>query len=166
MTRVQPIKTMWALALALSLPAVASATLRDLDGRVRQIEEFTGRGQWTVVMIWASDCMVCNAEAHRYVDFHTFHQDEDAGVLGISMDGQDGLADAQAFIQEHSVNFPNLIGEPEDVAAMYTRLTGRPWRGTPTFLIYGPDGELRAQQVGAVPTEVIVDFIARGGEQD
>lgn len=165
MTRAGPVGTIWALALMLLLPAVAAATLRDLDGRVRQLEEFTGHGQWTVVMIWASDCMICNAEAHRYVDFHTFHQDEDAKVLGISMDGQGGLADAKAFIQEHSVNFPNLIGEPEDVAAMYTRLTGLPWRGTPSFLIYGPQGELRAQQVGAVRTELIVEFIARSGEQ-
>lgn len=153
--------SVWAVCLALWLPSVAvGAGLQDLEGNPRSIDDYTGDGKWTVVMIWASDCMVCNAEAHQYVDFHTFHQDSDARVLGISMDGRAGLEDARAFIRRHNVNFPNLIGEPEDVAQLYTRLTGARWVGTPTFLIFDPNGELRAQRVGAVPQEMIAEFIA------
>jgi hypothetical protein len=42
----------------------------------------------------------------------------------------------------------------------YTSVTGRQWVGTPTFLVYDPEGTLRAQQAGAVPTELIEQFIA------
>ena len=70
-----------------------------------------------------------------------------------------GRADAEAFIRRHHVTFPNLIGEPEAVAELYGELTGRPWFGTPTFLIYDPGGELRVQQVGAVPVKLIEEYI-------
>jgi peroxiredoxin len=153
------------LLLALSLPAfAASSALRDFNGNARDIADFTGNGKWLVVMIWASDCQVCNAEAYKYVDFHTFHKDNDARMLGISMDGAAKKNAARAFIDRHNVNFPNLIGEPQDVAGLYTRLTGQPWRGTPTFLIYSPSGELRAQQVGAVPPHLIEQFIQKNSK--
>jgi len=43
----------------------------------------------------------------------------------------------------------------------YGMLTGASFRGTPTILIYDPDGELRAAQAGAVPVDVIEAYIAK-----
>ena len=80
-------------------------------------------------------------------------------MLGISMDGKEKLKDAEGFIKRHQLNFPNLIGEPVDVAMEYMHLTGAEWVGTPTFLIYGPGGTLLAKQEGAVPVELIEKFI-------
>jgi peroxiredoxin len=102
---------------------------------------------------------VCNKEAHAYVDFHFVHSDDDAQVLGISIDGQAKKAEAQKFIERHKINFPNLIGEPAVVANLFAQLTGTYFAGTPAFLFYDPNGELRAQQLGAVPIELIEDFI-------
>ncbi|TNF95103.1 MAG: TlpA family protein disulfide reductase [Gammaproteobacteria bacterium] len=133
--------------------------LKDFAGKAASIEDFSGKGKWLIVMLWASDCHVCNSEAHQYIDFHTAHSDLDATVLGISLDGEKKKQDAEGFIDKHSVNFPNLIGEPEDVANLFTSLTGAPWIGTPTFLIYTPQGELKAQQVGAAPAHLIEEFI-------
>ncbi len=141
--------------------ALAQGPLQDFSGKSRSIDEFTGKGKWTVVMIWASDCHVCNHEAHNYIDFHFVHSDKDATVLGISIDGRAGKANAEAFINRHQVNFPNLIGDAVAVADWFTGLTGAPWIGTPTFLIYAPDGVLKAQQVGAVPTPIIEDFMQK-----
>jgi peroxiredoxin len=135
--------------------------LRGFDGSFHSVNEYTGQGKWTVVMIWASDCGVCNAEAANYVKFHQAHKDKDATILGVSLDGQAMKAEAEKFIQRHAVNFPNLIDEPERVAQWYTGLSGQPWIGTPTFLVYSPKGELRAAQVGAVPTDLIEDFMAK-----
>jgi len=143
---------------------MAQSPLQDFSGKPHNIDEYTGKGKWTVVMIWASDCRVCNHEVHNYIDFHFVHSDKDATVLGISIDGRAGKADAREFIKRHQVNFPNLIGEPEAVADWFASLTGAHWIGTPTFLIYAPDGELKAQQVGAVPTPIIEDFIKKSGK--
>lgn len=156
----QPLGLLAFIMSWLLLAPLAQATeLQDFNGNPRSISDFSGKGKWLVVMIWASDCHVCNQEAHAYVDFHFVHSDQDAQVLGISIDGQARKTEAQKFIQRHKINFPNLIGEPAAVARLFSQLTGTYFAGTPAFLFYDPKGELRAQQLGAVPTELIEEFI-------
>ena len=92
-------------------------------------------------MIWASDCQICNAEAATYARFHESQREKGVGVLGVSMDGQDNKAAALAFIERHDLPFPNLIGEPGMISLYYASLTQESLRGTPTFLIFDPDGE-------------------------
>lgn len=147
------------LAMFSIQPVAARAPLQDFEGNPSSIDQFAGDGKWTVVMIWASDCEICNREAHQYERFHTEHSDHDSRILGVSADGWDGRADARAFIERHQVTFPNLIGNPHEIAAWFTELTGAGWIGTPTFMIYDPQGELKAQQIGAVPVPLIEDYI-------
>jgi len=145
-------------SLLLLAPAPARA-LTDFNGKPASLQDYVGKGKWVVVMIWASDCHICNKEAHAYEDFHFTHSDDDAIVLGISIDGKAKHDAAVGFIKRHKLTFPNLIGEPEEVARLFRELTGTPFVGTPAFLFYSPDGQLKAQQIGAVPTELIEEFI-------
>lgn len=135
--------------------------LKDFDGNIHSLDEYTGKGKWTIVMMWAHDCHVCNQEAGSYVEFHKKHKDKDAIMLGVSMDGDALKQEAKGFIQRHKLNFENFYGEPGAIAASFQQLTGVEWFGTPTFLVFSPKGELMAQQVGAVPTNIIEDFIAK-----
>lgn len=153
------------LCLALFAQAGEDSPFTDFAGEPRGIASYTGDGRWLVVMIWAHDCHVCNAEAEGYAQFHEAHKDTNARMLGISLDGQAKKADAEAFIARHDLPFPNLIGEPEAVMRHYMGLTQTPFRGTPTILVYGPDGTLMAAQAGAVPTDVIEEFIAKKSAQ-
>ena len=154
----------WLMVVVLVLitsPAYATTFLKDFDGALHSLEEYTGQGKWAIVMIWASDCQACNQEAKNYVKFNKEHKDKDAFILGISTDGREKKAEAVKFIKRHGVDFDNLIDEPENVARLYQGLTGQAFVGTPTFLLFSPSGELRAAQVGAVPTDIIESFIAR-----
>jgi peroxiredoxin len=139
----------------------ASEALNKFSGDETEIGQYAGKGKWLVVMIWASDCHVCNQEAHNYVEFHKQHKDKDALVLGLSMDGKEKSKDAQEFFNRHKLNFPNLIGEPMDVATMYQTRTGSNWVGTPSFMVFNPKGELIGAQAGAVPVSIIESFIER-----
>lgn len=154
------------MATLLWLISLASPAMTTFDGKPARVSDHLDSGKWLVVMIWASDCRICNQEVSHYVDFHFVHQDEDARVLGISIDGQQGKAAAEQFISRHNVNFPNLLGEPDEVAAWYRRLTGSAFVGTPTFLFFDPRGELVAKQVGAVPTELIEKFMQAQARQE
>jgi peroxiredoxin len=154
----------WLMAAILLLfvgQAHAMNLMKDLDGVYHSLEEYTGQGKWAIVMIWASDCQACNQEAKNYVKFNKAHKDKDAFILGISTDGREKKAEAVKFIERHGVDFKNLIDEPGNVARLYSSLTGQPFVGTPTFLLFSPTGELRAAQVGAVPTDIIESFIAK-----
>ena len=142
--------SLWSPVVTAELPAFKAGPAA-LDG-------YAAQGKWLVVMLWASDCVACNREARQYIDFHEFHRDVDASVLGISLDGSDQLA-AQKFIDRHEVSFPNLISDYESAGSWFEGLTGQQFRGTPGFLIIDPKGELRAQQIGAVSVELIEQFI-------
>lgn len=141
------------------LAAVPSAGFFSFDGKPTPLESYTGNGNWTVVMFWASDCTVCNAESQQYVEFYERQKDNGIQVLGISLDGQQKQADAEQFIERNGISFPNLIIDPQQGADFYTSKTGENWIGTPTFMVYAPKGELKAAQIGAVPVKLIEDYI-------
>ena len=149
----------------ISFSSLVSAEMKgfeDFSGKSQKLENYIGKdGKWLIVMMWASDCHICNKEAHEYVDFHMIHSDTDATVLGISLAGESRIKEAKKFIKKHSVDFPNIIAEPEHISSVYQELTGQYFAGTPTFLIYSPDGKLKAAQAGAVPTSLIEDFMKK-----
>ncbi len=140
--------------------AQADAAFRDMQGNITTLEAQQTPGEWTVVMIWASDCHICNQEVGEYSQFHLKYADKNANIVGISIDGSQGLADAKSFIQRNEVLFPSLIADVETVARWYQMRTGESFRATPTFVLIDGDGEVRAAQPGAVPTQIVEDFIA------
>jgi len=142
--------------IAVAYGAAPSIALTDLDGRARNVNEYIGQGRWTVVAIWASDCPICKAEIHQMAFFHDANKDKNARVLGVSVDGPRGAKKARAFIQEHGLDFPNLLAEPRQISEFGA---GR-FVGTPTFYVFSPDGELLAQQIGPVTQQDIEDFIS------
>jgi len=138
----------------------AAQALQGLDGQPASLQDHVGQDdRWLVVMIWESGCPACNRVAHQYVDFHEFNADRTARVLGISIDGPDRQADAEAFIERHQVQFPTLIGDANEVARLYRSISGNAFIGTPSFLLFDPKGQLRGYQAGGLPTEVIENFI-------
>lgn len=158
MRRIIQLLSFVSLSLLLSI-GYAADNLKTMEGKPAALSDFTGKGKWTVVILWASDCHVCNAEAEQYIQFHEDNKDKHAQILGISLDGQAKLDAAKDFIKRHDVTYTSLIGEPQDVATLYSELTGGHWVGTPTFLIYDRTGKLKAAQPGAVPAEIIEGFI-------
>jgi len=124
------------------------------------IDNHSEQGKWLIVMIWAHDCEICEREVGSYQQFHDRHQQVDARVLGITIDGSSKKEAAQGFVNRHQLEFVNLLGEPETVTAYYQLITGSRWIGTPSFLIFAPGGELKAAQAGGVPVEVVENFIA------
>lgn len=160
-TRKFILKSLSVVALFLYLSTSQAAGLTDFEGNTKTLDDYTGKNKWTVVMVWVSWCKVSNKVVHEYVDFDTLSGDYNTTVMGISMDGMDKKADALTFIDKHSVEFPNLIGVYDDVADLFSRLTGAEWKGTPAFLVYSPAGELVLAEQGGVPAKAIMEFIQK-----
>ena len=149
---------MLGVAMAPSLAATTEG-FSDFDGQPVSFSDVLPADRWLVVMIWSYSCPVCAKEMQGQADLHERHRDGRLKVLGISLDGADGALEAWAFIEERDVNFPNLLGEPGDVVRFFSQQTGQPFKGTPTFLIYAPGGDLKAVQAGALSPELIETFI-------
>ena len=106
----------WMIVSLLLLPLMAVATgvditLKDMNGRDRNVNEFIGQGKWTVVAVWESSCIICKQEIHQMSFFHDAHKNKDAIVLGVSIDGKAGKQQALGFIKDHGLDFTNLLAE-------------------------------------------------------
>ena len=148
----------FAVFMALASARALAADLPRFTGEIEELRPYMAADRWLVVKLWASDCIICNREAQQYVDFHEFNAEHRAAILGISLDG-DNQAAAHGFIGKHGIPYPNLIAGYQAAGRWYEQMSGHPFRGTPSFLLFDPSGTLRAQQVGAVPTELIEQFI-------
>jgi peroxiredoxin len=115
-------------------------------------------------MIWAHNCPLCNQEVQKFDIFHAEHEDRDAMVLGISIDGGYHDQKAQEFIDRHELEFPNLIGDARSVAQLHLDLTGQRLVGTPTFFLFAPSGELVGMQVGPLEPETIEAFMQKNAQ--
>jgi peroxiredoxin len=141
--------------------AAASPLLQNLaTDAYETIGDHQREGQWLIVMVWAHDCEICEREVGDYQRYHQNGAGGNASVVGVTLDGEHYKKQALDFVRRHQLSFTNLIGEPETVAGYYEIVTGSRWIGTPSFLIFGPDGELKAKQVGAVEVEIVENFIA------
>lgn len=141
----------WLLVLLMMAPLVVLAAgpdirLRDVEGRERNVNEYIGQGKWTVVAVWSADCPICRRDIFHMAFFYDEHRKQDATVLGLSIDGYVNRDKAKGFIQDQSLNFPNLIGEPEDAS----RLSGAMFIGTPTYYFFSPEGKFMTQRIGPV----------------
>ena len=158
----------WGLIGLLAMVAVQAwsageegGEFHDLTGQPQSVASYTGKGDWLVLMIWASDCHVCNLEAKDYAQFHRSRRHDGIRLLGLSVDGAAKKTQAAEFIRRHDLPFANLIGEPIGVAWYFAALSGSQFRGTPSFMVFGPDGELAAAQAGAVRPDKIAAYIER-----
>ncbi len=156
----------WGVVIALMFMVSATQTaysavgLTDLEGKRVHFSDYVPADKWLVVMIWSWSCPICAQEMAGQAQLHDRHQGGRLTVLGISIDGAEGIMEAWAFAEEHGARFPNLIGEGPVVAQFFHEQTGQSLQGTPTLLVYAPGSRLKAVQAGAVPPEGIEAFIA------
>lgn len=140
-------------------PATA---LSGMDDKPASLEELVGKGKWTVVEVWASDCRACRGSIHETVDFEMSNPDVD--VIGISLDGAEGKANAEKFIDEQGLTFPNLLSNPSEIDKYLFSTAKESFIGTPTFMVYNPLGKLLTVQPGAVTAEELSAFISKQGK--
>ncbi|MDO8595154.1 MAG: TlpA disulfide reductase family protein [Sulfuricaulis sp.] len=139
----------------LVLAAGPDVRLKDMDGKDHNVGEFIGQGKWTIVAVWSADCPICRRDIYHMTFFHEEHRKTDATVLGLSVDGQAGRDKAKAFVNDQSLNFPNLLGEPDDPS----RLSGAMFIGTPTYYFFSPEGKFMTQRIGPVTQAQAEDLI-------
>ncbi len=149
---------------AVSLAASAQKpdmNLMDLDGAPVSLNQRIGQGKWLLVMIWATDCVVCQAEKPKISAFHDKHKHDDAEVIGIALDGIDKKVAIEAYLQAHKTTFPTLTGDFLEISRHYEFVAKEPLRGTPTYLLYTPEGELVGNNPGPLSDGSIERFMEK-----
>lgn len=144
---------------AAEIPEPHHLVLQDMSGESHLLHEYMHKNKWLVVMVWQSDCHVCNQEVEDYNAWYEKNKSGNSTVLGISTDGWENKEAAQEFLDKHKVTFPSVLVSYDILNDYYRKNTGKFFIGTPSFLVYSPAGELMAAEVGAVPTDVLDKYI-------
>ena len=129
----------------------------DLKGNKDSITNHIGKDKWTIVEVWSSDCQACRMHMPEMVEFDG--KLKNARILGVSLDGQDGIENAEDFIAEFDVKFTNIITNPIEMSIWMQQSIGEALRGTPTFILFDPKGMLVAAQPGIVSVSALEKFI-------
>ncbi len=118
-------------------------------------------GAWTLVMFWSVTCGICAAETPALNDFYEQERERGVHLLGVSIDGAGRHAEVARWMKHHQMGFPSLLGELSGIGAYFAAAAGEPFRGTPTFMIFDPRGQLVGLNAGPVRIQAVRDFIAR-----
>jgi cytochrome c biogenesis protein CcmG/thiol:disulfide interchange protein DsbE len=131
------------------------------EGGTGQIADY--RGRWLLINFWASWCDPCRTEAPALESFWQAHRDQGVTVLGVNLD--DTTDDAQGFIREFGLTYPQLRDGD-----------GRQWRddygmtGFPESFLIDPEGRLAVIRRGPVDERVLaqqfepaIEGLAAGG---
>lgn len=153
------------LVLFASIASAEDVGLRDFDGESKSLDDYLGKGQWTVVQVWSHSCHICNQEAPALQAFGERMEDSDlARVVGVSMDGEEGILDAEHFVEKYGFKHTNLIAEPMGAALMVAKRARMRFVGTPTYLLFDRKGTFRVGQAGGVPMHVIEKYMREHDE--
>lgn len=148
-----------AMIPALSTRTFAAEELRTVDGKPAALKSSLVAGKWNLVMIWSTSCGVCRSETPRLSDLYDEQMQGDITLLGVSIDGVDASESVKKFAEQYEMRFPTLMGEFITVASEYTTLSQEELRGTPTFMLFTPEGALAAVNPGPVRPEAVLEFV-------
>ena len=139
------------------LLSTSAQAFTDLDGKPDSINNHIGKDKWTIVEVWASDCGACRMHMPEMVEFDG--KLKNARLLGVTLDGQKGIDNAEDFLAEFDVKFPTIVSNSIEMNIWMEQSIGESLRGTPTFILFDPEGKLVAAQPGIVAVESLEKFI-------
>lgn len=155
-----------ALALAASLAVLGShahaLTLLKRTAAPMDFNKLIGDGRWTVVMLWATDCVPCEVQKPDVDAFHVNHVDKDARVVGVALDGVDQLRAINKAMRLTPTRFPNYVSNYEQMTKDIRAITGEEYDGlTPTYILFDPTGKYVKANFGPIEMSAIEAVIDR-----
>lgn len=146
-------------AVLLASGGAQAFQLQDMDGERVNLLDYVGDGSWTLMMFWATDCVACEEQKPALEAFHHLHRGEVAKVVGVVTDGFEKKDEIDKLMALHDPSYPNLVVFTDVFRRQYQELTNKPFRVTPTFLVFGPDGQLRGNLYGYIDFNAISQHV-------
>lgn len=126
---------------------------RDTEGNTVHLADYLGK-KAIVLNFWATWCEPCVAEFPHLRRLYEANKDKGLIVLGVAMDGPETVANVPAFAKRNQLNFPVLLDEDSQVAAIYN-----PKKSAPLSVLIDKQGHISAIREGYNPGDE--EFLAQ-----
>lgn len=124
--------------------------LQYLGGHHTEIDKLHKANMWTLVIIWSLDCVACEQQKPMLSRFHKDHSLSNAQVVGIVSDGDKSRKPIQKRVDRKPTSFSHYIPKTSKFEDEYFSITGTPFKGTPTYLVYDKSGKLAGVHEGTL----------------
>lgn len=135
--------------------------LEGIDGKQHAFNDYIGKGKWTVLNIWGTDCPPCREEMPDLVQFHDTHKDTDARVIGIAIDfpsySYANKKEVIEFADDFMIDFPLLLSD----STITQKLRLGRLEGLPSTYVFTPGGKVIGMQVGGITKAILEKLIKK-----
>jgi len=147
------IKTIFLLSLSclfLTVQAqdksIPSVTVKTLEGKTVDIQDFATNGKITVVSFWATWCSPCKKELDAIADVYTDWQDDyDMELVAVSIDTRRAAATIPALVATKGWEYSVLIGKQTELMNAFNFQT------IPQTILIDQTGNIVYRHSGYVP---------------
>jgi len=126
--------------------AFFSASFKDFERRMQPLAQY--QGKTVVAYFWATWCKPCVAEVPMLKDLQARWRGRGVVLVGIAIDNADKV---QAFVREHGIEYPVLIGGNDAYELSMT--LGNLVKAVPFFALFDRNGRFSTRFVGEVKGE-------------
>ena len=108
-------------------------------------------GSPVVINFWASWCPPCRQESPSFERLWRRYQD--TGIQFVGVDIQDEVTDAEAYVREFGLTFPNGVDPDGAITVEYGVI------GLPVTFFVGSSGVVEGRWVGAIPEDKLEEWV-------
>ncbi len=120
-----------------------------LDGGEFRLSDHEGRP--LIINFWASWCPPCRQESPAFE--RQWRRYRDTGIQFVGVDIQDDVSDAEAYVREFGLTFPNGLDPDGKITIDYGVI------GLPVTFFVGSSGIVEGRWVGAIPEEKLEEWV-------
>lgn len=156
---------MLAMALLFSVASVSANTsdirLRTLSNEPISLNKIIDNGKYTLVMVWATNCPLCEEQKPMIQAFHVDYKDTKANVVGIAIDGIGKIDEINTIIDKSKPTYTNYVAAASTFLDDFEFATGKRFNATPTYIMFDPKGNALAVAIGVVTREQLDGAISQ-----
>ncbi|MDQ3707578.1 MAG: TlpA family protein disulfide reductase [Chloroflexota bacterium] len=124
----------------------------DSQGNTVSLASLKGKSVW--INFWGTWCPPCRAEMPAMEKVYSKHKD-DLVILGVSMAPRDDPGVVSEFLKQNRYSWTFIHDSDQELAMRYQA------GSIPMSYFIGPDGTVRAASMGAIPENLMENFIAQ-----
>jgi len=138
------------LLIFAAVPSQAVDIVSTKGGDSSKLNSEVAEGDWSLVMLWAHDCIPCEKQKPMIDTFYRQNNKRGLSVIGLSTDETTLRSKAAATYKKTKTSFPNFYFNGKNFQKEFQQLSGRRFLGTPTYMVFSPEGKLTDVHTGAI----------------
>ena len=82
-------------------------------------------------------------------------------MIGLTVEAWENRAAVGSYIAKYHLTYPNFIMPNKFMELSFKKVTGKPFKASPVFLYFKPDGSYAGQQLGKLNYKKLNELVSK-----